>query len=66
MATNGNRSRWSLNGIEWQRTYRACHSALFKSAHAIKGVARMPLYATLSAGYRFRYPRGKGGEKKWH
>ena len=32
----------------------------FESANAIKGVARMPLYATLSAGYRFRYPRGLG------
>ena len=32
----------------------------FKSAYAIKGVARMPLYATLSAGYRFRYPAGRG------
>ncbi len=37
MATNGNRSRWSLNGNEWKQYYVIKQSQTALSLYAIKG-----------------------------
>ena len=49
MASNGNRSRWSLNGILITKKRPVIKQSLIALPfYAIKGAARMPLNATLT------------------
>ena len=61
MTTNGMRSLCSLNGNEWQadKIVILCHSALCKSAHAIKGASPNVIYCHKTKSFplsAFRFP----------